>query len=81
MAGLIGKKIGMTRVFDEGGAAVPVTIVEAGPCPVLQIKNAETDGYTVVLVVACFKHASFLDQQIAVSGPWNPTLDEEEIPL
>ena len=48
MAGLIGKKIGMTRVFDEGGAAVPVTIVEAGPCPVLQIKNAETDGYTAV---------------------------------
>ena len=48
MAGLIGKKIGMTRIFDEGGAAVPVTVVEAGPCPVLQIKNAETDGYTAV---------------------------------
>ena len=38
----------MTRIFDEGGAAVPVTVVEAGPCPVLQIKNAETDGYTAV---------------------------------
>ena len=48
MAGLIGKKIGMTRIFDEGGAAVPVTVVEAGPCPVLQIKRAETDGYTAV---------------------------------
>ena len=48
MAGLIGKKIGMTRIFDEGGAAVPVTVVEAGPCPVLQIKSAETDGYTAV---------------------------------
>ena len=48
MAGLIGKKIGMTRIFDEGGAAIPVTVVEAGPCPVLQIKSAETDGYTAV---------------------------------
>ena len=48
MAGLIGKKIGMTRIFDEGGAAVPVTVVEAGPCPVLQIKSAETDGYAAV---------------------------------
>ena len=48
MAGLIGKKIGMTRVFDDGGAAVPVTVVEAGPCPVLQIKSEETDGYAAV---------------------------------
>ncbi len=48
MAGLIGKKIGMTRIFDEGGAEVPVTVVEAGPCPVLQIKSEETDGYAAV---------------------------------
>ncbi len=48
MAGLIGKKIGMTRIFDEEGAAVSVTVVEAGPCPVLQIKSAETDGYAAV---------------------------------
>ena len=48
MAGLIGKKVGMTRIFDEEGAAVPVTVVEAGPCPVLQIKTTETDGYTAV---------------------------------
>ena len=48
MAALIGKKIGMTRIFDDEGAAVPVTVVEAGPCPVLQIKTAETDGYTAV---------------------------------
>ncbi len=48
MAGLIGKKIGMTRIFDDGGAAIPVTVVEAGPCPVLQIKSAETDGYAAV---------------------------------
>jgi len=48
MAGLIGKKIGMTRIFNEEGAAVSVTVVEAGPCPVLQIKSTETDGYTAV---------------------------------
>ncbi len=48
MAGLIGKKIGVTRIFNEEGAAVSVTVVEAGPCPVLQIKSAETDGYTAV---------------------------------
>ena len=48
MAGLIGKKIGMTRIFNEDGAVVSVTVVEAGPCPVLQIKSAETDGYTAV---------------------------------
>ncbi len=48
MAGIIGKKIGMTRIFDEGGAEVPVTVVEAGPCPVLQIKSEETDGYAAV---------------------------------
>lgn len=49
MAGLIGKKIGMTRIFDEEtGAAVPVTVVEAGPCPVVQMKTDETDGYRAV---------------------------------
>ena len=48
MAGIIGRKIGMTRIFDEGGAAISVTVVEAGPCPVLQIKNVETDGYVAV---------------------------------
>jgi large subunit ribosomal protein L3 len=48
MAGIIGKKIGMTRIFDENGSQVPVTVVEAGPCPVTQIKSAETDGYEAV---------------------------------
>jgi ribosomal protein L3 len=44
MAGLIGKKIGMTRIFNEEGVAVPVTVVEAGPCPVVQVKTEETMG-------------------------------------
>ena len=50
MAGLIGRKIGMTRIFDERGGAVPVTVVEAGPCPVVQLKTEETDGYRAVQV-------------------------------
>lgn len=48
MAAIIGRKVGMTRVFDENGMAVPVTVVEAGPCPVLQVKTAERDGYEAV---------------------------------
>jgi large subunit ribosomal protein L3 len=48
MAGLIGKKIGMTRIFTDEGIAVPVTVVEAGPCPVVQVKTEETDGYRAI---------------------------------
>jgi len=50
MPGLIGKKIGMTRIFDEDGTQVPVTVIEAGPCPVVQVKTEETDGYRSVQV-------------------------------
>ena len=46
--GILGRKIGMTQVFDENGRAVPVTVVEAGPCRVAQIKRPETDGYSAV---------------------------------
>ena len=46
--GLIGKKLGMTQVFDDDGAAVPVTIIEAGPCFVTQIRNVDKDGYSAV---------------------------------
>lgn len=48
MAGIIGKKIGMTRVFREDGDAVPCTVVEAGPCPVVMIRTEEADGYNAV---------------------------------
>ena len=46
--GLIGKKIGMTQIFDEKGKVVPVTVVELGPCTVAQIKTKENDGYEAV---------------------------------
>jgi large subunit ribosomal protein L3 len=48
MPGLIGKKVGMTRIFDEAGQQVPVTVIEAGPCPVVQVKSLERDGYQAV---------------------------------
>ena len=48
--GLIGKKIGMTQLFDENGKVIPVTVVEAGPCTVVQKKTDENDGYAAVQV-------------------------------
>ena len=46
--GILGRKIGMTQVFDENGRAVPVTVVEAGPCTVAQVKTPEQDGYSAI---------------------------------
>ena len=58
MAGLIGKKMGMTRIFDDNGIAVSVTVVEAGPCAILQIKNQDNDGYEAVLLGFCLLYTS-----------------------
>ena len=44
--GIIGKKVGMTQIFDEKGNVIPVTVIEAGPCVVAQVKTVETDGYS-----------------------------------
>jgi len=48
MPGLIGKKIGMTSVFDKDGKNIPCTVIQAGPCTVTQVKTVESDGYTAV---------------------------------
>ena len=48
MSGLIGKKIGMTSMFDENGKNIPCTVIEAGPCVVTQVKTEETDGYSAL---------------------------------
>jgi large subunit ribosomal protein L3 len=50
LSGLLGKKVGMTQVFGPQGAAIPVTVIEAGPCVVTQIKTAATDGYEAVQI-------------------------------
>jgi large subunit ribosomal protein L3 len=48
--GLLGRKVGMTQIFDEGGNVVPVTVVQAGPCHVLQVRTKDRDGYEAVQV-------------------------------
>ena len=48
MSGIIGKKIGMTSLFDENGKNMPCTVIQAGPCPVLQVRTEEVDGYVAV---------------------------------
>ncbi len=50
MEGIIGKKMGMTRMFDQEGQAIPVTVIEAGPCPVVQVKTKDRDGYDAVQI-------------------------------
>jgi large subunit ribosomal protein L3 len=46
--GLLGRKVGMTQIFDEAGRVIPVTVIEAGPCHVLQVKTVQSDGYEAV---------------------------------
>lgn len=48
--GILGTKLGMTQIFDEGGKAIPVTVIQAGPCTITQIKTKQTDGYTAIQV-------------------------------
>jgi large subunit ribosomal protein L3 len=50
MPGIIGKKVGMTQVFDEKGEIIPATVIEAGPCPIVQVKTPQKDGYAAVQV-------------------------------
>lgn len=56
--GILGKKVGMTRVYSEVGQVIPVTVIEAGPCKVLQVKTAATDGYSAIQVGFGNKKAS-----------------------
>ena len=48
--GILGKKLGMSQFFDEKGKAVPVTLIEAGPCRITQLKTSPTDGYSAVQI-------------------------------
>ncbi|MBD2346308.1 50S ribosomal protein L3 [Anabaena subtropica] len=48
--GILGTKLGMTQIFDEAGAAIPVTVVQVGPCVVTQVKSKQTDGYAAIQV-------------------------------
>ncbi len=50
MIALLAKKVGMTQVYDESGRVIPVTVLAAGPCPVVQVKTADRDGYTALQI-------------------------------
>jgi large subunit ribosomal protein L3 len=50
MVGLIGKKLGMTQIYDEDGKVIPVTVVEAGPCPVLDVRKQDSHGYSAIQI-------------------------------
>jgi large subunit ribosomal protein L3 len=63
--GILGKKIGMTRIYSELGEAIPVTVIEAGPCKVLQVKTESNDGYSAIQVGFSEKKASRVDKPTA----------------
>ena len=71
ISSLLGKKIGMTQVYDSANCLVPVTVVEAGPCAVVQVKTTETDGYNAVQIgfsTKKSKNASKAEQQHAAKA-------------
>ena len=63
--GIIGRKCGMTRVFTEAGESVPVTLIEATPNRITQVKTLETDGYTAIQVTAGTKRAALVNKPLA----------------
>ena len=65
MKGLIGKKVGMTQIYDDKGVLTPVTVVEAGPCKVVGVKTAEKDGYSAVQVGFGSRRAGNIGKAVA----------------
>ena len=55
MKAILGEKMGMTQIFDDEAQAIPVTVIKAGPCRVVQIKTADTDGYEAIQIIG--RHA------------------------
>lgn len=75
MEGIIGKKIGMSRIFNQEGQAIPVTVVEAGPCPVVQVKTDQKEGYNAIQLGFGEKRKIFLPFRFWVIFPklkWSP---------
>ena len=63
MSGLIGRKIGMTSLFDENGKNIPCTVIEAGPCVVTQVRTEEVDGYEAFNLVSMTKRQRVLTKR------------------
>ena len=78
MAGLIGKKLGMTQVYDENGKVVPVTVIQAGPCPVLDIRTQDSHGYSALQIGFGYKKAKNVSK--AVLGHLNKSGNAENPP-
>jgi large subunit ribosomal protein L3 len=64
MSGLLGKKVGMTRIFDDTGNNVPVTVIQAGPCYIIQLKTKETDGYKAMQLGFEEKREKYLSRPV-----------------
>ena len=64
MLGIIGRKVGMTQVFDEKGEIIPATLIEAGPCPIVQVKTLTKDGYAAVQVAFGAKREKNLSKAV-----------------
>ena len=81
--GLIGRKVGMTQVYDEKGQIAPVTVLQLGPCPVLQVRDPERDGYHAVQVGFQDKPRRIDNQVRAIGARAEPVLTHREtlIPL
>lgn len=60
--GILGKKLGMSQFFDEKGSAIPVTLIEAGPCRITQLKKTETDGYSAVQIGFCIVREKLINR-------------------
>ena len=63
--GIVGRKCGMSRIFTENGQSIPVTLIEATPNRIVQVKNAETDGYQAVQVTAGEKRAALINKPLS----------------
>jgi large subunit ribosomal protein L3 len=65
MEGLIGRKVGMTQIFGEDGEFIPTTVIEAGPCPIVQIKTVEKEGYNALQLAFGQKRRSLFNKPLA----------------
>ena len=71
MSGLIGKKVGMTSVFDNNGRNVPVTVIEIEPCSITQIKTEETDGYNAVQLASFDRKETYHNPLFLQQEAWH----------
>jgi len=77
--GIVGRKAGMSRVFTEDGKSIPVTLIEATPNRITQVKTVETDGYSAVQVTVGVKRAALINKPEAGRGQWELRVADDKI--